>query len=162
MLVAIGLTAAVKLGWLSTDVTRATDVGMSYGAAAVLGALTAAIPRRWRPVWIGWWLAVAVGVIGIGKDFTDVGHATALMLGMLVATRFGAPARWTVARWVLLVVGAGFGFLMVAGSGLALIVATSLGLAGAAFAEVVVGRRRARDEARRPVGAEYVLTPGIA
>ena len=43
------------------DVSRATDVGMSYGAAAVLGALTAAIPRRWRPAWIGWWLAVGRG-----------------------------------------------------------------------------------------------------
>ena len=162
LLVAVGLTAAVKLGWLSTDVTRATDVGMSYGAAAVLGALTAAIPRRWRPAWTGWWLAAAVAVIGIGRDFTDVGHATALMLGMLVATRFGAPARWTPARLVLLVAGAGFGFLMVAGSGPALIVATSLGVAGAAFAEVMVGLRRTRAQARAPVDTERMLTPGIA
>ena len=38
LLVAVGLTAAVELGWMSTDVTRATDVGMSYGASAVLGS----------------------------------------------------------------------------------------------------------------------------
>ena len=44
LLVAAGLTAAVELGWLPLSVSRATDVGMSYGAAAVLGSLTAAIP----------------------------------------------------------------------------------------------------------------------
>jgi hypothetical protein len=162
LLVAVGLTAAVELGWLSTDVTRATDVGMRYGASAVLGALTAAIPRRWRPAWTGWWIAVAVAVIGIGRDFTDVGHAVALMLGMLVATRFGQAARWTPLRWLMLAVGAGFGFLMLANSGLTLIVATWLGMAGAALAEVAVGRRRARRGAPLPVDAECVLTPGIA
>src|SRR5262249_55288599 len=72
LVVAAGLAAAVELGWLPWSVTRATDVGMSYGAAGVLGALTAAIPRRWRPVWMGWWLAVAVAVVGVGHDFTDV------------------------------------------------------------------------------------------
>ena len=60
LLVAAGLTVAVELGWLPLSVSRATDVGMSYGAAAVLGSLTTAIPRRWRPAWIGWWLAVGV------------------------------------------------------------------------------------------------------
>ena len=34
LLVAAGLTAAVELGWLPLSVSRATDVGMSYGAAA--------------------------------------------------------------------------------------------------------------------------------
>ena len=57
LLVAVGLTAAVEWNWLDAgSVTRATDVGMSYGAAGVLGALTAAVPRRWRSTWIGWWL----------------------------------------------------------------------------------------------------------
>ncbi len=92
LLVAVGLTAAVELGWLSADVTRATDVGMSYGASAVLGSLSAAIPRRWRPAWTGWWLAVAVAVVAVGRDFTDAGHAVALVLGMLASTRFGRAA----------------------------------------------------------------------
>ena len=162
LLVAIGLTAGVELGYLSTDVTRATDVGMSYGASAVLGALTAAIPRRWRPAWTGWWIAVAVAVIGIGRDFTDVGHAVALTLGMLVATRFGQAARWTRLRWLLLVIGAGFGFLMLANSGLTVVVAIWLGIAGAALAELAAGRSRASPEARLPVDTECVLTPRIA
>ena len=93
LLVAAGLTAAVELGWLPVSVSRATDVGMSYGAAAVLGSLTTAIPRRWRPAWIGWLLAAGVGVVAVGRDFTDVGHAVALALGMLVvdAIRSAAP-----------------------------------------------------------------------
>ena len=43
---------------------------------------------------------------------------------------------------------------MLANSGLTLIVATWLGLVGAALAEVVVGRRRGRAEAPRAVGAD--------
>jgi hypothetical protein len=43
LLVAVGLTAAVELAWLPLSVTRAADVGMSYGATAVLGTLSAAV-----------------------------------------------------------------------------------------------------------------------
>jgi hypothetical protein len=49
LLVAAGLTVALKEELLSASITRATDVGMSYGAIGVLGGLTTAIPRRWRP-----------------------------------------------------------------------------------------------------------------
>jgi len=67
-------------------------------ATAVLGTLTAALPRRWRPAWIGWLLAAGVGVVAVGRDFTDVGHAVALALGMLVSTRVGRPHHWTPVR----------------------------------------------------------------
>jgi hypothetical protein len=136
LLVAAGLTAAVELGWLPESVSRATDVGMSYGAAAVLGALTAAIPRRWRPTWIGWWLAVGAAVVAVGRDFTDVGHAVALGLGMLVSTRFGTPERWTSVRFVLLGAAAVFGYLVLAGDALSLIVAMMCGLLVAASVEI--------------------------
>ncbi len=46
-------------------------------------------------------------------------------------------------RCLLLVVGSSFGYLMLANSGLTLIVATWLGMSGAAIAEVVVGRHAA-------------------
>jgi hypothetical protein len=163
LLVAIGLTAAVELGWMSSDVTRASDVGMSYGASAVLGALTAAIPGRWRPAWTGWWIAVAFAVVGMGMDFTGVGHAVALLLGMVVGTRFGQAGRWTAVRCLLLAVAAFFGFLMLAGSGLTLIVlATWLGMSGAVLAEVVVGRRRGREEAARADALSCGLRQGVA
>ena len=45
LLVAVGLTAAIEFGWLPLSISRASDVGVSYGAVAVLGALTAAIPQ---------------------------------------------------------------------------------------------------------------------
>ena len=116
VLVAIGLTAGVSWGWLPRTVARATDVGMSYGATAVLGALTPAIPRRWRALWVGWWLAVGAAVVAVGDDFTDVGHVVALVLGMVAATRFGRPAAWSPTRVAMLVVATSFGFLVLANS----------------------------------------------
>ena len=153
LLVAAGLTAAVELSWLPLSVSRATDVGMSYGAAAVLGALTAAIPGRWRPAWSGWFLAVGVAVVAVGRDFTDVGHAVALALGMLVSTRFGRPDHWTAVRFVMLGVAAAFGYLVLASTDLR--VATAAGLAGAAVGECVV-RARLRRRTVPKVGTRAV------
>jgi hypothetical protein len=142
LLVAAGLAAAVVFGWLSGPaVARATDVGMSYGAAAVLGALTMAMPRRWRPAWLGWWLAVGVAVVSVGRDFTDVGHAVALVLGMVISMRFGRPAGWTTPRIVLLGIAASFGYLVLASTSLTL--ATACGFAGAALFEAVARLRAA-------------------
>jgi len=107
-------------------------------------------------------VAVAVVVVGVGKDFTDAGHTTALVLGTAVATRFGEPARLTPLRWSLLAAGAGFGYLMLAGGGPTLIVATALSAAGAVLAEVVIGRRRAHVRASQPVDPACALSPGVA
>jgi len=145
LLVAAGLTTAVEAGWLPISVSRATDVGMSYGAAAVLGSLTAAIPARWRPAWIGWFIAVGVAVVAVGRDFTDVGHAVALALGMLIATRFRRPERWTPARFVMLAGAAGFGYLVLASTDM--LVATAAGLAGAVVGETVARLRSTREPA---------------
>jgi len=131
LLVAVGLVAAVKFDWLPGEVTRATDVGMSYGSTAVLGALTPAVLRRWRPTWIGWWLGVGAAVVVMGRDFTDVGHATALVLGMLVASRFGRPRGWTATRFALLAVGSVFGYLVVTSDAASIGLVTAWGASGA-------------------------------
>ncbi|MGH3532170.1 MAG: rhomboid-like protein [Mycobacterium sp.] len=144
LLVATGLTAAVKLGWLPLSISRASDVGMSYGAVAVLGALTAAIPRRWRPAWIGWWVPAGIAAAVLGADFTDVGHAVALMLGLLVATRLTGPARWTWVRYLLLTVSAAFGFLMLAHTGWSALVGATAGALGALAAERIARSRMVR------------------
>jgi hypothetical protein len=147
LLVAAGLTAAVELSWLPVSVSRATDVGMSYGATAVLGLLTTALPRRWRPAWIAWLLAAGVGVVAVGRDFTDVGHAVALALGMLVSTRLGRPHHWTPVRFAMLGVAASFGYLVLGSTDL--VVATAAGLAGAVIAECAARawlRRRSEPE----------------
>jgi hypothetical protein len=137
LVVAAGLTTAVRLGWLPVSVSRATDVGMSYGAAAVLGALALAIAPRWRPAWVGWWLAVAIAVAVMDDgDFTEVGHAVALVLGMLASTRFGGPGRWSPPRYLLLAVAALFGYLMLVDTDSALLAGVA-GLLGASLAYAV-------------------------
>jgi hypothetical protein len=128
LVVAVGLAAAIRFGWLPISVTRASDVGISYGAAAVLGALTAAIPSRWRPAWIGWWLAIALLAAASGEDFTPAGHTVALALGMLLSTRLHSAGHWTPLRLVLLAGGASFGYLFL--TELSLLMAPVAGLAG--------------------------------
>lgn len=141
LLVAAGLTEAVRFGWLPWSVAFARDVGMSYGAAAVVGALTAAIPRRWRPGWIGWWIALAVGTSLTCAEFTDVGHAVALLLGMLVATRLTGPVRWTPVRCLLLAVSAVFGFVVLAHTGSSVVAGAALGTVGAFTADRIARYR---------------------
>lgn len=144
LLVATGLTAAIELRWLPLSIARASDVGMSYGAVAVLGALTAAIPRRWRPAWIGWWVPAGIGSAIVASDFTDVGHAVALLLGMVVATRLTGPVHWTRVRCVLLSVSAAFGFLVLAHTGWSALVGAIVGVFGAVAAEMITRSRTVR------------------
>jgi hypothetical protein len=131
LLVALGLTAAVEFGWLPLSVSRASDVGVSYGAVAVLGALTSAIPGRWRLAWVGWWLPVGLASALLGEDFTDSGHAIALVLGLLVSTRLDGPVRWTPVRCGLLTVSAIFGFFMMAHGTWSMLGALAAGAVGA-------------------------------
>jgi hypothetical protein len=163
LLVAAGLTAAVKLGALPVSITRAEDVGMSYGATAILGTLTGAVPARWRPGWIGGWLAVGASVLWVTSDFTDVGHVVALLLGMAVATRFGTPGPWTVMRVVLLAVGAPFGFLILANTPPLLVAATVCGVSGAVLGALVGwswrSMRRAREAPALVTGPSAVRIP---
>ena len=144
LLVAVGLTAAIKFGWLPLSISRASDVGVSYGALAVLGALTAAIPRRWRPAWIGWWVPVGIAAAALGDDFTDVGHSVALFLGMLVSIRLPGPARWTRVPYALLAVSAVFVFLVLAHGAWSMLGAASVGAVGAVAAELIARSRMMR------------------
>ena len=126
-IVTVWLVAAVKTGWLPVSVARASDVGISYGAVCVLGALSGSVPLRWRPAWIGWWLGIAV-VAAAGGDFTAIGHIVALLLGIGLSFRLRSATRWTPIHVALLVVGAAFGFFMLSGSSL---LALGGGLTGA-------------------------------
>jgi hypothetical protein len=126
LIVAAWLVVALKAGWLPFSIARASDVGTSYGAVCVLGALTASIPARWRTAWVGWWLGIAV-TVAVGGDFTAVGHVVALLLGMGLSFRLPATTAWTPVRTALLSVGAVFGYSMMSGSSMA---ATIVGLVG--------------------------------
>jgi hypothetical protein len=127
LVVAAGLAAGVGLGWLPTSTAFVSDVGASYGVAAVLGVLTGAIPRRWRAAWIGCWIMVAGRAVYIGGDFTSVGHLVALTLGIVLAARLQFVERWTLVRWVMLVIGAAYGYLVLANFELAPLSAGLLG-----------------------------------
>jgi hypothetical protein len=158
LIVTVGLAAAIHLGWVASSVARANDVGISYGAAAVLGALTAAIPPRWRPVWVGWWLAVGVWVAACTADFTAAGHCVALTLGMLLSTRFhSVPCHWTAMRLVLLAGGVAFSYLTLANSGSSLLAGAVGGLAGVLVARTTRGAARRSHPA--PVLPEQPVDP---
>jgi hypothetical protein len=159
LLVAAGLTAAIEFGWLPLSIARASDVGVSYGAVAVLGALTAAVPHRWRPAWIGWWLPVGIASAALSADFTDVGHSIALVLGMLVSTRLPGPARWTPVRYVLLAGGTSFGFLMLAHGEWTTLFGAAAGVLGAVAASVITRSRMVRR--RLPVAALTAPEPAL-
>ena len=133
LIVAVGLVAAVEAGWLPFAVARASDVGISYGAVCILGALTVAIPRRWRAVWAGWWLGIAAAA-AVGANFTAVGHIVALLLGIGLSFRLGSIPRWTHAHVALLIVGAAFGYCVLSGTS---IITPAGGLTGALIALVV-------------------------
>lgn len=132
LIVAVGLAAALLAGLVEGPVADAADVGMSYGAVAVLGTLTLAVPRRWSPAWAGGWLALAAGsVLASGGDFTTIGHAVALMIGMTIGTRFGEPSPWTATRCGLLVVATAFGYLMICFGYVSLGASAAIGAIGA-------------------------------
>jgi hypothetical protein len=145
LVVAGALAAAVEFGWLPVSITRASDVGMSYGALAVLGAMTAVIPRRWRAAWVGWWVAAGIASAIIGADFTDAGHTVAVILGVLVSARLRQPIHWTTVRCLMLAASSGFGFLMLAHHWGTMATTSAFGLASAfvAFkiAQFASGRR---------------------
>lgn len=145
LFVAVGLTAAIRFGWLPISVARASDVGISYGAMAILGALTAAIPTRWRAAWVGWWLAVGVisATVG-GDDFTNSGHLVALLIGMVLSTRFPSTPRWTAVQYVLLVIGAAFAFMVLVHVELSLVTAPIAGLLGATTGHYIARWWRSR------------------
>ncbi len=149
LIVAVGIAAALRAGLVEGSIADAADVGMSYGAVAVLGTLTTALPRRWSAAWAGGWLALAAGsVLASGGDFTTIGHAVALMIGMTVGTRFGEPSPWTSTRYGLLVVASAFGYLMICFGYLSLGASAAIGALGAVLGTAVLGT--ALSFARRP------------
>jgi hypothetical protein len=151
LIIAAVLATAILVGWLPASVASASDVGISYGAAAVLGTLTAAVPARWRVAWVCFWLANALVVVtGLDSfDFTATGHAVALTLGVLLSTRFCSPAQWTRPRLMLLAGGVAFGYNTLIGFSVAGAPIVGLATALIAFiARSAVSRWSSRERPR--------------
>ncbi len=85
LFVATLLVAGIRDRVVTAAVAREPDVGVSYGLAAVCGLLTAYVPVRWRR----WYFGAAAIVLGVplvaSRTFTDVGHATAFVIGLGLA-----------------------------------------------------------------------------
>ncbi|BBZ50576.1 hypothetical protein H7H82_06975 [Mycobacterium heidelbergense] len=158
LIVAVGLVAALKAGWLPFSVARASDVGVSYGAVCVLGALTASIPPRWRLAWVGWWLGIAA-TAAVGADFTAVGHVMALLLGIGLSFRLPATVGWSPIRLGLLSVGAAFGYVVLSGSS---VPATVGGLTGALVALLADRLSQPRDGEGRTPARQPAFAPQAA
>jgi Mn2+/Fe2+ NRAMP family transporter len=96
LFVAVLLAAGIDDGRVSPTLATAEDVGVSYAVTTLAGLLVGRVPRRRRPWYAAGLLALVVGALVIGPDFTDVGHLTAVLLGfafaVLAARGRGAPA----------------------------------------------------------------------
>jgi len=160
LVVAAALAAAVEFGWMPVSITRASDVGMSYGALAVLGAMTAVIPSRWRAAWVGWWVSAGLAAAIIGGDFTDAGHTVAVVLGVLVSARLRQPIHWTPTRLTMLVASSGFGFLVLAHHWGTMAAAPVFGVLGALAAHKVAQLATRRGvPVLRPSGDDALAAP---
>jgi len=74
----------------------ARDIGVSYFVVGIVGVLTYHIPPRWRWLYVITALVVFAAVLAVKRDFTNVGHFSALLIGLgcypLTRSRSREPA----------------------------------------------------------------------
>jgi hypothetical protein len=95
LLVFAGLATGMAMHTIGAGLATADDVGISYGTVAVLGGLLAYQPWRRRRWWQALAVVVAVATVITLRDFTSIGHLTALVLGFAAGhlLRHQAPRR---------------------------------------------------------------------
>nr|WP_246461007.1 rhomboid-like protein [Nocardia transvalensis] len=79
-----GIAYAVHHRLIPLKVAVVSDVGASYGFSAVLAALAFHLRGTARLVWAGALVAWYVLAAWHGRTFTDYGHLTAVLIGLLV------------------------------------------------------------------------------
>ncbi|GAA2623278.1 hypothetical protein GCM10010399_63170 [Dactylosporangium fulvum] len=96
------LRTGIRYEWVERTVATASDVGTSYGAHAVGGALAFSLPVRARRVLVPLALAAVLLPLVGERTFTDVGHLLSTVIGLLagwqmrrrpLAGRLRLPAR---------------------------------------------------------------------
>lgn len=80
--VAIGLSIGVQAGWTDPSVSRAVDVGPSYGVYALVGLCAYRVPRRFRIVFAVVLLGYLTVALAVGRTFTDWGHLCSAAIGL--------------------------------------------------------------------------------
>ncbi|GAA1900014.1 rhomboid-like protein [Streptantibioticus ferralitis] len=84
------LLVGIRFGYVPPSSVNVKDIGVSYALAGVQGVLTYRIPRPWRQLY-GFCVLVFYGLALVhGRGFTDIGHFTAVLIGL---------ACLPVARW---------------------------------------------------------------
>jgi hypothetical protein len=101
LIVYVVLRAEVQAGWIGHSVTRAIDVGWSYGTYCCIAVLAYLFVGRLRLVAIGVWMLFLVALVLTDPSFTNWGHVTAGIIGFLIGpaltfkyhrtVRVGAP-----------------------------------------------------------------------
>lgn len=83
LIVFAGLATGIALRQLGQQLATASDVGISYGTVAVLGALLVYLPLRRRVRWQVVALTGGIAGVVLSHSFTAFGHLTALLLGFV-------------------------------------------------------------------------------
>ncbi|WP_329033676.1 rhomboid-like protein [Streptomyces sp. NBC_01725] len=76
------LNWAVQHGRTHQAAARTLDVGGGYALSGVAAALTYRITPHWRPPYVGAVLIFYGVPLIAGPDFTDIGHVTAVLIGL--------------------------------------------------------------------------------
>ncbi|GAA0735572.1 DUF1751 domain-containing protein [Dactylosporangium roseum] len=77
------LRTGIRYEWVERATATASDVGTSYGAHAVGGALAFSLPVRARRVLVPLALAAVLLPLVGERTFTDVGHLLSTLIGLL-------------------------------------------------------------------------------
>lgn len=96
LFVAALIASGITHGRLAESVAQASDVGVSYGIACMAAFVLSRVPQRWRGVYVAAVVTSYAGPLLRDQTFTDVGHVTALLLGLalaLLAARVARAAR---------------------------------------------------------------------
>ncbi|WTW93839.1 hypothetical protein OG216_10810 [Streptomycetaceae bacterium NBC_01309] len=89
----------IRTGSLSDTMRDVVDVGVSYGLKAVMAVLVWYIARPWR------WLYLAIVLLSVvvplldGRTFTDIGHFSAVILGLACYPLARGRGTWDPAAW---------------------------------------------------------------
>ncbi|MDI2125902.1 rhomboid-like protein [Yinghuangia seranimata] len=89
----------IKTGVLSESMKDVVDVGVSYGLKAVMGVLVWYLVRPWRWLYLAGVLLSVVIPFFDGVSFTDVGHFSALLLGVACYPITRGRGTWDPVAW---------------------------------------------------------------